>query len=203
MHFSRRIGLRGALGGLAGAIAALGAGYLALRQTGPASQALARSSLGRDFRFELWEDTRFAIVQYWPFGSGIGSFKPVFVAAERLEVVDPSMPVRAHNDFLELALEGGIFGLILLGLAAVWLGWMTLRAWRSSAPGAGRKGGSAGDSGARAQIIFAVAVFLIIALHSVVDYPLRSMALACLAGVAAGLLASVPSSRNDLELAGK
>ncbi len=133
IHYARRFALKHALGGLAGLVAALAAGYFALRQTGPVGQALARFSLGRDFRLELWEDTRFAIAQYWPFGSGIGSFRPVFVAAERLEVVDPSRPVRAHNDYLELALEAGVFGLGLLGLIALCLGWMLWRAARRPA----------------------------------------------------------------------
>jgi VIT1/CCC1 family predicted Fe2+/Mn2+ transporter len=52
----------------------------------------------------------------------------------------------------------------------------------------------------RSQILFAAGVLIIITLHSLVDYPLRSMALACLAGVAGGMLATskTVSSENDI-----
>jgi exopolysaccharide production protein ExoQ len=168
-----------------GALLCAGAAVLfALRQTTTVGRALERFALERDFRWEIWQDTQYAILQHWSFGSGIGSFRPVFFAAERLEVVDPSLPVRAHNDYLELALEGGIFGLLVLGCAAIWLGRMALGAWRRR------------DDATRPQIIFALAVFVVVALHSIVDYPLRSMALACLAGVGAGLLSAAPSVRR-------
>jgi O-antigen ligase len=147
--------------------------------------ALSRFANGRDFRYELWQDTQFAIAQYWPFGSGVGSFKPVFVAAERLEVVDPSEPVRAHNDFLELALEGGIFGLVMLALACALIGWLLWRALRLR------------NAETRPQIVFAATVFLVVALHSVVDYPVRSMSLACLVGIAVGLSAPVALYRYE------
>jgi O-antigen ligase len=52
----------------------------------------------------------------------------------------------------------------------------------------------------RGQVLFAVGVLIIIALHSLVDYPLRSMALACLAGVAGGMLATsmTASGKSDI-----
>ncbi len=207
IRFSRRISLRTALAGIAATLALLAAGFLILRQAGPVRHVLDRFSLGRDFRWELWEDTRFAIAQYWPFGSGIGSFRPIFIAAERLEVVDQTNPVRAHNDYLELALEGGIFGLMLLILASAWLCWIAVRAWlrlgQSSGESSSRTKGQPRESGDRPHILFSFAVFLTIALHSVVDYPMRSMAIACLAGVAAGLMSAVPSSRRNLEFAGR
>ncbi len=179
-----RFRLRPVLGVLA-AVAALGsAAYLLLRHNTRIATALDRFANGRDFRLELWEDTRFAIVQYWPFGSGLGSFKPAFAAAERLEVVDTTVPVRAHNDYLELALEGGAFGLAVLALICVMLVWMVLSAWRSR------------DELTQPQIVFAVAAFLVVALHSVVDYPMRSMSLACVVGMAVGLLVPIRHSRR-------
>jgi hypothetical protein len=51
----------------------------------------------------------------------------------------------------------------------------------------------------RAQTVLGGAILLILAFHSLVDYPLRSMALACLAGVGAGLL-SRPSSQDAAAL---
>jgi len=121
----------------------------------------------------LWEDTRFAIAQYWPFGSGLGTFVRAILPAERLEIIDPAFPNRAHNDFLELAVEGGVFGLAIAGIVALLLAWGFIRTWRS---------------GYRERAITGLAMLVIIGLHSIVDYPLRNMAIATLAGAAAGFL---------------
>lgn len=157
----------------------LGVGVVAavmLRGNTAIGRVLARFTGTEDFRAELWTDTWYAIGQFWPFGSGLGTIVPVLIGVERLEVVDVTLPNRAHNDYLELVLEGGAFGLLVLAAIAALLGVLAWRAWR------GRTAAN------RPQVLFAVATLIIIALHSIVDYPLRSMALAHLAGVAAGLL---------------
>lgn len=143
----------------------------------PMQRSLARFGDMGDARPELWGDTLYAIGQYWPWGSGLGTFVPVFIAAERLEVVDASIPNRAHNDYLELALEAGLPGLAALTLLVAILVWRFVIRWRSAKTAA-----------ERAELIFAGGALAVIAAHSVVDYPLRSMALASLAGLAAGIL---------------
>ena len=153
------------------ALAALAARNVAL------SRILTRFAGGEEARPELWRDTLHAIVQYWPAGSGIGTFVPVFFAAERLEFVDASVPNRAHNDFLELALEAGLPGLALLAALAGVLVWRLVVRLRD-----------AGALPQRAEIWFAAGVLVLLAAHSLVDYPLRSMALATLAGVASGMI---------------
>ena len=98
------------------------------------------------------------------------------IAAERLEVLDPTSPNRAHNDFLELAIEGGLPALIVL-LA---IGAVLVRAALH-----GLRQGSAAQ---QVQVLFGCGALSLLCLHSLVDYPLRSMALAALAAVAAGML---------------
>jgi O-antigen ligase len=132
---------------------------------------------GSEPRPEIWQDTLYAIGQYWPIGSGIGTFVPVFVAAERLEAVDSSFPNRAHNDFLELVLEAGTPGLIVLALLVGMLVWRFAIRWRA-----------AHGLQDRAELAFALATLVLLGAHSIVDYPLRSMALATLAGVASGYI---------------
>ena len=154
---------------------------LLLKGNAALRSVIARFSLQGEFRPELWADTRFAIAQYWPAGSGIGTFVPAILAAERLEVVDPTMPNRAHNDYLEFLLDTGLPGIVLLLAIAGFLAAMAIGAWRS-------------EDGMRSQLAFSLACFLILALHSIVDYPLRCMSLASLAGIAAGLLARPPAS---------
>ena len=137
----------------------------------------ARFAGGSEPRPEIWRDTIYAIGQYWPWGSGIGTFVPVFVAAERLEAVDSSFPNRAHNDFLELTLEAGVAGLVLLAVLVGMLAWRWAIRWRAAAAPQDR-----------AELVFAAATLVLLAAHSIVDYPLRSMALATLAGVAGGFI---------------
>ena len=176
-------------------VGAVAAGLLALLAYWASSAKL--SALGRvlvrfsgleDGRWHVWEDTRYAISQYWPVGSGMGTFEPIAFAVERLEVVNRTYPNRAHNDFLEIGLEAGVFGYLAVAAAAILCLFLILRAWREQ--------GERGE-----QVIFGLAVLSIVALHSLVDYPMRSMAIACLAGVAAGILAKSPYHRDPSLLA--
>ena len=172
LHFSRKALFRVAALCLATAAGTL---YLFLHN-GVIGQVLGRYNFEGEFRPQLWSDALYAAQQYFPFGAGVGAFVPVFIAVERLEVVDTTLPNRAHNDGLEFLIEGGIFGLIILTVITSILVRKLLQGLKNP------------PSGSRGQVYFAGATFCIIALHSQVDYPLRSMSLACIAAAAAGLL---------------
>ncbi|MBC2664458.1 O-antigen ligase family protein [Novosphingobium flavum] len=154
--------------------------------SGMAARVMHRYDFGGEFRPQLWRDALFAVGQYFPFGSGMGTFVPVFVAAERLEAVDATMPNRAHNDFLEFLIEGGVFAAIALSSILAILTRRLIQRWREARTGGGH-----------AQVVFAAAAWAIIGLHSLVDYPLRSMALACIAAVAISTLMPLVNSRGD------
>lgn len=173
-----------ALGGLF-VMAGLGA-FIALRISA-LRPVVTRFVSDGDERWKLWEDTAHAIGQHWPAGSGLGSFQPIFIANERLEFVDPSLPVRAHNDWLEFTLEAGLAGWLVLGAIALILGWQTWRARRPTAPPV------TGSAATAAQSLFGLGSLAIIAVHSVVDYPLRTMTLACLSAFAAAMLFPRPA----------
>ena len=161
---------------LAGLVLLFAAGAYLLHDNLVVDRTAARFLLGEDPRVKIWEDTRFAIAQLWPWGAGLGNFTPALLAIERLEVVDPTSPNRAHNDYLEFALEAGLPGYILGAAAAVVVLALVIRAWR--APPFGWR-----------AVLFSLGTLAIIALHSLVDYPLRSMALAVLVGSGVGMLA--------------
>jgi len=110
----------------------------------------------------------------FPFGSGLGTFPAMY---QRFE--DPARVVsiyvnHAHDDLLELLVDTGIFGLVaLVTFLAWWVG--RLRAlWRgpSDSLGLALAGGMA--------IAFA---------HSLVDYPLRTAAMASLMALGIAYLA--------------
>ena len=141
-------------------------------------------------RPEIWKDTIYAIGQYWPAGSGVGTFQPVFAAAERLEFVRPDFSNRAHNDYLEFALEAGIVAPVVL-LVVVIFAAVRLKRLLSGA-----------DSGKQRTVgILVLGAFLVLLFHSLVDYPERSLSLAVVSGMMGGLLGrgwSGGGRRSDL-----
>lgn len=160
--------------GVAGLAVVATAGVLLVQHNSAVKAVAARFEVTKDARTDIWHDTVFAIEQYWPLGSGMGTFVPSFIAQEPLDSVDPSVPNRAHNDYLELALEAGVPGMVAFAVAALLALFLALRAWRQR-------------PGDRSQLLFGLCALLVIAVHSLVDYPMRSMSLACIAGAAVGL----------------
>ena len=110
-------------------------------------------------------------LSYLPIGSGFGSFDTVFRRAEPFQMLQTTYFNEAHNDLLQIVLEGGVPGLILLISALIWLGIMTARVWgASSAHGPVIRGRAA-----------SVAMWMI-TVASALDYALRTpimMATAC------------------------
>jgi O-antigen ligase len=141
----------------------------------------------KEGRWDLWPDAMVAARNYWPVGVGVGNFIPVFRAAENLDAVDDTHPVRAHNEYIEFAIEGGILALVLLGA-------LLLTFFRRIALSLGDRGLGTTQ---RAQVTFAGTAIAILALHSVVDYPVRAMALASLCALAVGMASRVRPETGD------
>jgi O-antigen ligase len=140
-------------------------------------RTLARFDDLEGVRPRIWADTWYAIGQHWPVGTGMGTFRPVFDAAERLEFVRPTYANRAHNDYLEYLLEAGIAGALLFLAAIVFAVYRIVGMLRRD------EGGKM-----RAQALFVAGSLLALGLHSLVDYPMRSVSLAVVAGLMGGLL---------------
>jgi len=137
---------------------------------------LARFDFSEELRPQLWRDGLYVAQKHFPFGVGMGNFVPALFADERLEAIWPALPNRAHNDFLELACEAGIAGLAALSAISLMLG---LALWQKLREPTGM---------AATLAVFAGSGLAVLSLHSLVDYPFRSMALACLGAVCAGLV---------------
>ncbi|KHK90030.1 hypothetical protein LK12_19320 [Novosphingobium malaysiense] len=138
------------------------------------SEGLGRFDNLEDVRPAIWTDTVSSAERYWPIGSGIASFPEVFEVDEALENVWAFHAGRAHNDYLEIAQEGGIVGLMLVLAWIVWFVLSIIRTWN----GEQRWHGLAAASGVAAVV-----------LQSFVDYPLRNQAILCLGAVLVGFLA--------------
>jgi len=130
-----------------------------------------------DSRFSFWPDVLYAIEKFSWFGSGAGTFDNVYRSIEQLVRVSPSYLNHAHNDYLEIVLELGIFGaLLIIGF----LVFMVLSGIRIL-----------NEDGLRAGNALAYAGFcaiVLILVHSIVDYPLRTPLLSIVFGSCCGLL---------------
>jgi O-antigen ligase len=138
-----------------------------------------------DARIAFARNTIAAAKAYMPFGSGMGTFVPVYAMFERPEdAMMDTFANRAHNDVVELWLEAGAAGLALMAIFLVWLGIAAVRLWRPAGYGVQ----AIDRSLARAATMI---VGLIIA-HSFVDYPLRTGAMMAILAFACALLIEPP-----------
>lgn len=138
---------------------------------------LQSDSLASDLRWQINATTWTAIKAYFPAGSGFGSFQQVYAIVEKPGDVMAAMVNNAHDDWLEIILEAGLPGAVLLGAALVTLIRQTAKSLRM-------RGGPADKIRMdRATLL----VFWLCALHSCVEYPLRTMAVNVILAVAIGL----------------
>lgn len=137
------------------------------------------ASINRAIAIEGNEDMRtralptvWTMVQtYFPAGSGFGGFDPIFRLHEPNTLIKPTYFNHAHNDFIEIVLQGGIAGLLLLGTAIIWWLIATIKAWGRNEDASLARLGSA--------------LLLLTFVASAFDYPARTpmvMAICMLAG---------------------
>jgi O-antigen ligase len=122
-----------------------------------------------------------------PFGAGLGAFVPVYAMFEKpRDIMIDSYANHAHNDFLELWLEAGIAGPVLIGAFAIWFVLRSAKVWRPSH----REGLEIDGSLVRAASL----IIALLLAHSVVDYPLRTGAMVAILAFACALLIDPPPS---------
>jgi O-antigen ligase len=151
-----------------------------------------------DSRITFARNTLAAALEYMPFGSGMGSFVPVYGMYERPgDTMMNAFANHAHNDILEVGLEAGIFGISLMGVFALWMAKRSAEIWRS--PHLGPRNIDLWL--ARAATI----IVLLLSIHSFVDYPLRTAAVQVIMAFVCGLLAPAEPETASLphEDAGK
>ncbi len=111
---------------------------------------------------------------YFPFGSGFGTFAEVFQINEPDAILGPTYLNQAHNDWLQILIEGGLAAAVAALAALAALVRLSMR--MLSGPVTGRTAPLLGRAG--------LIVLVVIALASVVDYPARAPSIAALVVVA-------------------
>jgi len=104
-----------------------------------------------------------AIRDYFPMGSGLGTFLQTYRTYESPDTVTTEYVIHAHNDYAEVAMELGLPGMVLILLFLAWWGRSVLAVWRQAVA----------NPYARAASIASAAILV----HSLVDFPLRTAAI--------------------------
>lgn len=156
-----------------------------------------KTALSRLFEVEAAEEARWSVFpllvrmvrDFLPFGAGFGSFENVFNIYEPSEALSTRYMNQAHNDLLQLVLEGGLPALAILLVA---LGWLILSCWRlwRSSPREGRM----------AALFFGGSIALWLA-ASLVDYPLRTPLVATLVAILTAQLAFLSTRHHSISRA--
>ncbi len=140
------------------------------------------TDLAEDLRFPLNVATFETALKALPFGTGLGSFVPVYAAVEKSQNAVPGFANRAHDDLAELLLETGIIGALLFATFLIWLGKRALDIWKAR----DSKTGAPQLLMERASSL----ILVLLLLHSLVDYPLRTSALAAVFAFFCAILAA-------------
>jgi len=138
---------------------AVGGGYFLITGAEPIKDFDPQNNFNR---LTFLNNTIAAIKDHMPFGTGIGTFTLIYPQYGFSTGVFSNYVNHTHNDYLELVLEGGIFaaGLILVYFSILTMRVMSLRQNLTDMHRAALLG-----------------IFFIL-LHSIVDYPLRTMTIA-------------------------
>lgn len=142
-------------------------------------------AMGPDNRVTVWRDSLAAVSDFWLTGSGLSSFQYVYPLYRSFG--GRRFYSWAHNDYLQLAIELGLPGLLLAGAIGLWI---VLRAGRVRRELAGQRGLLNLHTGY-------CAAALAVALHSFTDFGLHLPANAALFSVVLGVATGMSPARRS------
>jgi O-antigen ligase len=151
-----------------------------------AVQRLTGQDPTADLRTQIWPTLLPLSAAQFPFGSGMGSFERLYQVREPDSLLSPVYMNHAHDDWLELLLNAGLPGALLLAIAVA---AFARRAWRTLQLPAG--------SPARVYGLLGLALIALAAQGSVTDYPLRTPIHAAILALAALWAGARPDDSNE------
>jgi O-antigen ligase len=142
------------------------------------AERISGTASSSDLRWPLASVTAKAAKDYFPVGSGTGTFVPIYQRYEPLGYLQESYVNRAHNDWMESWLEGGLASAAVVSALVACYVFLVYRSWRTTDPKSrfvayGRAG--------------SICVGLLLA-HSIVDYPLRTTALMVMVAISCAFM---------------
>lgn len=180
MLLPKRMSWRRPLWGLA----LVGAGAMIVIYTTPLYDRVAGShDTSLTERQTMWSITARAVADYMPVGSGISSFRDIYPHYEDPLTVNLTVVNHAHNDYLELALETGAPGILLVVAFVFWWLARSRAVWRMPLS----------DRYAQAATVATAALLL----HSIVDYPLRTTSLSAIMAACVALMAPTRTRQRN------
>ncbi|MEL6830252.1 MAG: O-antigen ligase family protein [Pseudomonadota bacterium] len=154
---------------MAGSIAAA----VVLVVSSPVLDGLGITSFGDGdlTRRGIWSTSTEIATDQLATGAGLGTFTEAYRLYENDSNITTRFVNNAHNDYLQIAAELGVFGIALLGLGLSAFAILFFQSWTTRI-----------DRDYRFRRAASVALLVPI-LHSLVDYPVRTPAIACLVAV--------------------
>ena len=170
-------------------LALLSAAAIAVVYLSPVHDRLvASNTTSFQSRQTFWSNSLPAVADNWLSGSGLGTFPTLYPGYENSDAVGRIVVNHAHNDYLELAMETGLPGIILLVGFLLWWARQTASVWRRSTA----------DRFAQAATIASAVILM----HSLVDYPLRTATMSAIFAACLALMAQPrlrdPEQAKDL-----
>lgn len=178
--------------GVGGALALVLAGLAATIARGGAVGRLAPADIAGETRVALLEPLLTTAKVFMPLGAGFGTFDGVYRQFEPYALLSTIYMNQAHNEPLQLAIEGGVPALVLLAMFLVWWG---RGIWTATRPDVGARPG--GGSRRQAMAVAAATATVILMASSLVDYPLRTPLLGALFALACVELAAAARARRQ------
>jgi O-antigen ligase len=148
-----------------------------------------------DIRWPVARITSQAAIANMPFGSGFGTFVPVYDHFAPRTMLAETYVNQAHNDWLDLWLTGGVPAIVLIIGFLTWFGVSTSRLWSGN-----QAEGPVLDL-ALAEAASIVIVLLL--LHSVVEFPLRTPTLSVLFAMACAFLIQPRRTQQSAQMSGQ
>nr|WP_283938408.1 O-antigen ligase family protein [Sphingomonas alba] len=133
------------------------------------------TSASVETRKQFWATSAAAVQGQALTGWGFGTFQEAYRRYEDAGSVDRFYVNHAHNDYLEIAVEGGVPALLLVVAFLIWWANRSREAWMSSGATIEQKAASIASAA--------------ILLHSLFDFPLRTSAITAVLAVCLALLA--------------
>jgi O-antigen ligase len=140
-------------------------------------------------RMEFWTKTVQATRDQVLAGSGFGTFQQVYRQYDDPGAVNRWYANHAHNDYLEVVLEGGLPALLVLAWFLLWWLRQSGHAWLTPA----------GTVEQKAAAVAAAAILL----HSAFDYPLRTAAMMAVMAACLALLSGAKGATGSGQAEGQ